>query len=80
MRGVLRPGGALVYSTCTLTPEENDEVIATFLACEPGMRRSAVETLPEALRPLLDAEGALRTWPHRHGMDGFFGVRMEQRT
>ena len=78
-RTVLRPGGTLVYSTCTLTREENDEVVATFLAREPGLSRVGAERLPEALRPLLDAEGALRTWPHRHGMDGFFAVRMEQR-
>jgi 16S rRNA C967 or C1407 C5-methylase (RsmB/RsmF family) len=31
------------------------------------------------LRPLLDAEATLRTWPHRHGTDGFFAVRMERR-
>jgi len=79
-RSVLRPGGTLVYSTCTLTPEENDEVIATFLACEPGLRRTALDALPGTLRPLLDAEGALRTWPHRHDMDGFFAVRMESAT
>ena len=60
--------------------EENDEVVATFLAREPGLRRAGALTLPETLRPLLDAEGALRTWPHRHGMDGFFAVRLEQST
>ena len=76
--GVLRPGGTLVYSTCTLTSEENDEVIASFLAGRPELRRSAVTELPETLHPLLDAGGALRTWPHRHGMDGFFAVRMER--
>jgi 16S rRNA (cytosine967-C5)-methyltransferase len=63
-----------------LTPEENDEVVATFLAREPGLRRAGALTLPETLRPLLDTEGALRTWPHRHAMDGFFAVRMEQST
>jgi len=77
-RSVLKPGGTLVYSTCTLTREENDEVIGTFLAREPGLRRAGASMLPETLRPLLDAEGALRTWPHRHGMDGFIAVRMEQ--
>jgi 16S rRNA (cytosine967-C5)-methyltransferase len=80
VRGVLGPRGTLVYSTCTLTPEENDDVIASFLAREPGLQRAALETLPAPLRPLLDAGGALRTWPHRHGMDGFFAVRLEART
>jgi 16S rRNA (cytosine967-C5)-methyltransferase len=77
-RGVLKPGGTLVYSTCTLTREENDEVVAMFLAREPGLQRLPARGLPDTLRPLLDAEGAFRSWPHRHGMDGFFAVRMEQ--
>jgi len=77
---VLRPGGTLVYSTCTLTSEENDSVVASFLSRTPGIRRADVARLPATLRPLLDAEGALRTWPHRHGMDGFFAVRMERTT
>jgi 16S rRNA (cytosine967-C5)-methyltransferase len=75
---VLRPGGTLVYSTCTLTPEENDAVVASFLSRTPGFRRADVARLPEALRPLLDSEGTLRTWPHRHAMDGFFAVRLER--
>jgi 16S rRNA (cytosine967-C5)-methyltransferase len=75
---VLRPGGTLVYSTCTLTDEENDAVVAWFLSQAPGFRRADVARLPATLRPLLDAEAALRTWPHRHGMDGFFAVRLER--
>ncbi len=77
-RSVLRPGGTLVYSTCTLSREENDDVVAALLARGPGLRRARADALPAALRPLLDAEGALRTWPHRHDMDGFFAVRLEQ--
>src|SRR5262245_33985140 len=76
----LRPGGTLVYSTCTLASEENDDVVAAFLARVPGFRRAAGASLPERLRPLIDAEGALRTWPHRHGMDGFFAARLERAT
>jgi 16S rRNA (cytosine967-C5)-methyltransferase len=80
---VLRPGGTLVYSTCTLASEENDAVVEFFLSHTPGFRRADVARLPATLRPLLDAEGALRTWPHRHGtnghgMDGFFAVRLER--
>lgn len=77
---VLRPGGTLVYSTCTLASEENDSVVESFLSRTPGFRRADVARLPATLRPLLDGEGALRTWPHRHGMDGFFAVRMERAT
>jgi 16S rRNA (cytosine967-C5)-methyltransferase len=80
---LLRPGGALVYSTCTLTGEENDAVVEAFLAKSPGFERAPAARLPGALRPLLGADGALRTWPHRHGtgaygMDGFFAVRLER--
>jgi 16S rRNA (cytosine967-C5)-methyltransferase len=81
----LRPGGALVYSTCTLTGEENDAVVEAFLAQTPGFERVAAARLPAALQPLLAPNGALVTWPHRHGtgahgMDGFFAARLEQRT
>jgi 16S rRNA (cytosine967-C5)-methyltransferase len=76
----LRPGGALVYSTCTLTGEENDAVVEAFLAKTPGFERAEAARLPGALR---DAKGALVTWPHRHGtgryaMDGFYAVRLER--
>jgi 16S rRNA (cytosine967-C5)-methyltransferase len=74
----LRPGGALVYSVCTFTPEENEAVVDAFLAREPGFRRSPVAALPASLQPLLDASGALRTWPHRHDSDAFFAARLER--
>ena len=75
---VLVPGGALVYSTCTLLHEENEAVVADFLSREPGFRRADPAGLPASLGPLLDADGTLRTWPHRHGTDGFFAVRLER--
>jgi len=77
--GVLRPGGTLVYSTCTLLHEENEAVVADFLSREPGFRRADAASLPAALAPLLDSEGALRTLPHRDGSDGFFAVRLERK-
>jgi len=74
----LRPGGALVYSTCTFEPEETDAVIEEFLARMPGFRRVGPRGLPAFLAPALDAAGALRTWPHRHDTDAFFAVRLER--
>jgi len=73
---VLRPGGSLVYSTCTLTREENDEVVRGFLATRSRWRIAAREEAPDSLRELVDEGGALRIWPHRHDMDGFFAVRL----
>ena len=74
----LRPGGALVYSTCTLSPGENEAVVRAFLAGGSGFRVAAREAHPGAVRPLLDADGFLRCWPHRHGTDGFFAARLER--
>jgi 16S rRNA (cytosine967-C5)-methyltransferase len=72
----VRRGGALVYATCTTTRIENDDVITDFLD------RHAEFTIvdPRALLPsqahvLVDG-ARLRTWPHRHGLDGFFAVRL----
>jgi len=73
---VLRPGGSLVYSTCTLTREENDEVVRGFLATRSRWRIASREEAPASLRQLVDEGGALRIWPHRHDMDGFFAVRL----
>jgi 16S rRNA (cytosine967-C5)-methyltransferase len=74
----LRPGGALVYSTCTLSPEENEAVVHAFLAESPGFRLAPAEAAPAALRPLIGADGFLRCFPHRHDADGFFAARLER--
>ncbi|MBO5122168.1 MAG: methyltransferase domain-containing protein, partial [Oscillospiraceae bacterium] len=68
----VRDGGTLVYSTCTVLPEENEEVVAWFLENHPEFTLSPFE-LPH---PLGKCEGMLTLWPHRHGTDGFFICRM----
>jgi 16S rRNA (cytosine967-C5)-methyltransferase len=73
----LRPGGTLVYSTCTLTSEENEAVVRAFLAETPGFRLATAEAAPPCARPLVE-DGMLRTFPHRHGSDGFFAARLER--
>jgi 16S rRNA (cytosine967-C5)-methyltransferase len=67
----VKPGGLLAYSVCTVTPEENESVVADLLAARPEFRRIPPEGIPPEL---IDAEGFLRTFPHRHGTDGFFGA------
>jgi 16S rRNA (cytosine967-C5)-methyltransferase len=74
----LGPGGTLVYSTCTPTREENESVVKVFLDEQSEFRRVAPDALPAHLRPLLDDDGTLRTWPHRHDTDGFVAVRLER--
>jgi len=77
---LLRSGGTLVYSVCTFTPEETESVISAFLAGHPEfVRQNPCDTLPEHWHDLFDAQGALRTVPHRHdSMDAFWAVRMKK--
>lgn len=75
---VVGPGGALVYSTCTLLPEENEEVVESFLADTPEFRLAPPEALPDDVRGVLGSDGTLRCLPHRHDTDGFFAARLER--
>lgn len=73
----VRPGGALLYATCTISRAENDAVVDAFLAAHPDFQADDPRRLlPEAAAALVDARGALRTFPHRDGLDGFFALRM----
>ncbi|MFQ5699296.1 MAG: transcription antitermination factor NusB [Myxococcota bacterium] len=114
----VRPGGALVYSVCTFSREETDDVIRDFLAGHSDYTLADPRPwLPEPAHALVEAPrwegagpvgegdvpgagaddaagageaaasrrgappgsgGVLRTWPHRHGCDGFFSVRLER--
>lgn len=73
---VLAPGGTLVYSTCTVTPEENEAVIRGFMATRASWRVTGRDEAPEALRSLIGDDGFLRLLPHRHDTDGFFAARL----
>jgi 16S rRNA (cytosine967-C5)-methyltransferase len=75
---VVRPGGTLVYSTCTLLPDENEVVIEAVLADRRELRRVPREALPAALAPVLREDGTLECLPHVHGTDGFFAARLER--
>lgn len=76
---VLRPGGILVYSTCTNEPEETGEVIASFLEGNPAFRAEDIRSfLPEVWRETAGPAGA-HLYPHVHCMDGFFICRLKKR-
>jgi 16S rRNA (cytosine967-C5)-methyltransferase len=77
---LLRPGGVLVYSLCTTTPEETTGVIEAFLENSPQFKITDLhDQLPAAWRPLLDPQGCLRTFPQQHdGMDAFFAVKLQK--
>lgn len=70
--GCLRPGGRLVYCTCSVMPEENEDVIADFLSRHGDFRCIR----PPDIIPLsmVTGEGFFKTHTDRHGTDGFFGA------
>lgn len=76
---VLRPGGVLVYSTCSTEPEETEEVIARFSRDHSEyVRESIVPWLHASALPFVTAQGSLCTMGNTLGMDGFYAVRLRK--
>ncbi|MCE4536590.1 RsmB/NOP family class I SAM-dependent RNA methyltransferase [Pelomonas sp. P7] len=79
---LVKPGGRLVYATCSLLDAENEVIAAEFTAANPGFQRLAADEVlarsqVERAAELVE-DGALRLWPHRHATDGFFAVAWER--
>lgn len=77
---VLKPGGRLVYSTCTLLPQENERVIEAFLEARSDFSPINPNEWPERLSGLAIGDGMLQCLPHRHDTDGFFAACLERRS
>jgi 16S rRNA (cytosine967-C5)-methyltransferase len=77
---LVKPGGRLVYATCSLLAEENEDIVQGFLAAHPEFSLVPVaDILKRAGIELAMPEQYLRLYPHVHDTDGFFGAVMERR-
>ena len=80
---LLKPGGRLVYATCSLLRRENEDIAAAFTAAHPDFEPLPAAALLQAAQieraTEVDAQGYLRLWPHRHQTDGFFAAAWQRR-
>ncbi|MEH2237928.1 16S rRNA (cytosine(967)-C(5))-methyltransferase [Nostoc sp.] len=74
----VKPGGVLVYATCTLHPAENEEVISAFLAESPDWQIESPSGVELPYSAHTTPQGWFKVWPHRQDMDGFFMVRLRK--
>ena len=75
---LVKPGGRLVYATCSLLPEENEAIVAAFLHERPDYRRLPVDPILAAQRVDLSMGDVLRLDPDLHGTDGFYAAVLER--
>jgi 16S rRNA (cytosine967-C5)-methyltransferase len=72
----VRPGGRLVYATCSSEQDENDDVVARFLEAHPEFSVRPPAAVPSSIEPLIEPSGYLRTLPFRDGLEAFFAAAL----
>ncbi len=75
---LVRPGGRLVYATCSLLPAENRDIVSAFLDAHPGFRPLDCGELLRRQDIPLECGTQLQLWTHLHGTDGFFAAALER--
>ena len=75
---LVRPGGRLVYATCSILAEENEAIVDAFLAAHPGFRRLSARELLSAQGIAIDCGEDMRLAPQTHGTDGFYAAVLER--
>ena len=75
---LVKPGGRLVYATCSLLAEENEDIVESFLAGHPEYRQLDCAKILREAGIGLDTGMFLKLIPHRHGTDGFFAAALER--
>jgi 16S rRNA (cytosine967-C5)-methyltransferase len=75
---LVKPGGRLVYATCSFLRAENQDIVADFLAAHPHFRLLPANDILRQQQIALDTGKFLQLYPHRHGCDGFFAAVMER--
>ncbi len=78
----VKPGGRVVYATCSSEPEENEELVASFLSDHPEFEVESPTGrpgLPPGVGDLISPAGFFRTWPFAHGLEAFFAAVLRHR-
>ncbi|MBI4988194.1 MAG: RsmB/NOP family class I SAM-dependent RNA methyltransferase [Rhodocyclales bacterium] len=75
---LVKQGGRLVYATCSILPEENEAIVAGFLAAHPDFRQVSAQDILAQQGIALECGDTLRLTPHAHGTDGFFAAVLER--
>lgn len=75
---LLKPGGRLVYGTCSLLAEENEQIVSAFLSEHADFRKMPVRDVLARIAPGIECGDYLELLPHKHGTDGFFAAVLER--